>query len=94
MVDLVTLVDVRHQLRLDGDDTSEDALLTGYIAAAQRVCEAYVGFAIAGATSGDIAVVRQAMLMLIGWWFANREADGAAPAAVTWLLRPIRRQTL
>lgn len=94
MIDLVSLEDVRHQLRLDDDDTSEDVLLEGYIAAAARLCGAYTGLAIATAADDDRAVIKQAMLMTIAHWHANREAGDAAPAAVAWLLRPIRKHSL
>ena len=43
----------------------------------------------------DRAVATQAALLLIGQWYANREAAGQAltemPLAVTWLIAPLRK---
>jgi len=43
----------------------------------------------------DRAVAAQAALLLIGQWYANREATGQnlteMPMAITWLIAPLRK---
>ncbi len=98
VVDLVTLTDVKTHLRL-GSSAHEDAYLVILIAAAGRAIENAIGRAIASESvemaEDDRAVAVQAILLLIGQWYANREAAGQAltemPLAVTWLIAPLRK---
>lgn len=104
MIDLTT---VRAHCRIDEDDTSEDTLLSIYTGAAKRYVETwtrrtlYITNADPGYETDDDRLlldddVRTAMLLLVGHWFANREAvsvDAAAntvPLAVDALLQPYR----
>ncbi len=98
MADLVPLTDARLQCRLAADERSEDTLLTGYIAAAQRVCAAITGFDLSptapvAITPENAAVVKQAMLVMVAHWFENRD-DPGTPRAALWLLGTIRRRRL
>lgn len=103
---MIELITVRAHCRIDEDDTSEDSLLNIYTGAAKRYVEKWTrrklyetnadpGFD----TDEDRLLldddVRTAMLLLIGHWFANREAVTAnsaseVPLAVEALLQPYR----
>lgn len=94
MFDIVSLAAARQQVRLEEDDTDEDATLTGYIVAAERVALGQLGLASAAALPpADIGVVRLAMLMMVGHWFVNREAQ-EPPSPALWLLGTIGRKSL
>lgn len=98
MTDPVSLADVRLQLRLSDDDVAEDKLLIGYIAAAKRVCVSQTGFSFAeGAprapSADDLAVIAQAMLMMVAHWYENRE-DSEPQTNAVWLLGTIRGRSL
>lgn len=94
MVDIVSLAAARQQVRLEADQTDEDVLLAGYIAVAQRVALGQVGVVDAAVLPvGDVGVVRQAMLMMVAHWYANREAQDV-PAAALWLLGTIGKGLL
>lgn len=96
----VGLADVKRHLRLEPDYTDEDEYLNIFIPAALRSIENATGrdmrTAASTLTEDDRTVIGQAMLLLIGHWYANREAVivGAAPAelpmAVQWLIGPFR----
>lgn len=107
MGSLVSLSQARAQVRLAEDETGEDTLLEGYIAAAERTCELRTGRFIDDAAipagsavkpldAGEQAVMRQAALLLIGHWFANRETvnvgniTSALPFGTQVLLDPLR----
>lgn len=88
---------VKDHLRLELGDTAQDAELGGLILAAQRQCELRTGRWIdpdqapEGSTAqpfseADLAVLRQAALLMIGDWTANREGEGGPSQAVCWLL--------
>lgn len=95
---IIGLEEVKTHLRLGSSDT-EDEYLSAMIAAAFRAIENATGRDILGdgATldARDLKVVGQASLMLIGHWYANREAVGERasemPLAVRFLLDPLRR---
>lgn len=98
MAELVTLTEVKTHLRL-GSSGHEDAYIVILIAAAVRAIENATGRAIVSGTPDmaecDRSVAVQAVLLLIGQWYANREAAGQAltemPLAVTWLIAPLRK---
>lgn len=79
---------VKEQLRIEGDD--EDVLIQSYIDAAKSHIEQHcdrrlVDFEpISEAEMGFTPDVRQALLLLVGHWYANREAVviGQTPSAV------------
>lgn len=94
MVDIVSLAEARTQVRLSDDDLSEDALFVAYIAAAQRVAFSNLGLAATAVIPDeDLGVVRQAMLMMIGHWYMEREA-AEPPQSAIWLLGTIRKRSL
>jgi hypothetical protein len=93
----VTLEQVKTHLRLGASDR-EDAYLGILIGAARRAIENLTGRDIAvdvpTLDERDKDVVAQASLLLIGQWYANREAVGVnvseIPLAVQFLLNPLR----
>ena len=70
---------VRAQLRLDDDDTAQDALIQSYIDAAKAHIEQHCDRKLVdGEPDGpeEMALtkdVEQAILLLVGHWFSNRE---------------------
>lgn len=101
---MIELMTVKTHCRIDDDDTSEDDLLTIYIGAAKRHVENFTRRTLY-ATNTDPGFesdedrllldddVRTAMLLLVGHWFANREAVSdkslsEIPLAVNALLQP------
>ncbi|KLJ14523.1 MULTISPECIES: head-tail connector protein [Pseudomonas] len=92
MIDLAT---VKMHLRVDGDE--EDPLIGGYIEAAKAHVEQHCdrklveGEPIEPEQMGLTGDVQQAILLLVGHWYANREAVAAGgltsvPLAVDRLL--------
>ena len=98
VADLVTLADVKAHLRLGSSDR-EDAYLGILTAAAVRAIENATGCDIVAEAptmaERNRAVAAQAVLLLVGQWYANREATGQnmteLPLAITWLIAPLRR---
>jgi uncharacterized phage protein (predicted DNA packaging) len=91
MTTIVTVAALKAHLRIDHD--AEDSLLADYLAAAQAHVEAFVGAPLAEPADPDLA---QAIKLLAGHWYANREAsfaDGTArpiPLGFADLLGPHR----
>ena len=93
MLDLAT---VKLHLRVDGDD--EDLLIGGYVEAAKAYVEQHCDRKLVEADPvepeemGLTCDVEQAVLLLVGHWYANREAVAvgtiatAMPLAVERLL--------
>lgn len=101
---MITLEQVKFQCRIEQDVTDEDALLDGYIKASRNYIQAYLDRTIyADAVPSDDpnglldnASIDQAMLLLVGHWYANREAVSdtqmsEVPLGVNHLLQPYRR---
>lgn len=102
---MITLEQAKYQCRVELDEHEEDALLEGYIRAARSYCQAWLDRTIydtavpSDDTDGiiDNASIDQACLLLIGHWYANREAvvigtiTAEVPLAVQALLQPYRR---
>lgn len=92
----IDLATAKLQARVTHDH--EDALITGYIAAAQAWVERYIGTTLDEA--GDPPELDQAMLLLVAHWFQNREAavvgtiSGDLAMAVKELAGPFRTPTL
>lgn len=98
---MITLDDIKLHCRIDHDD--EDSLLTQYHAAAREQVENYICRPLFDTVAppdveDGIAMTRsieQAMLLLIGHWYAHREsvADvsmSEVPHGVHALLQPYR----
>lgn len=101
---MLTLAQIKLHCRIDNDN--EDTLLQALNAAALEYAQRLTdrNFYAEGDTIPTTdptgmhitPLVRQAMLLMIGTWYANREADWAAtgqadiPAAVYHLLQPYR----
>lgn len=101
MASLVTIEQVRAQLRVDPG--TDDALIDGLVAAAERAVELATDRTIAPGPDefgADTTIAGMAVLLLVSTWYDNRDAvapnTAAAelPLAVTWLLRPLRRLTV
>jgi hypothetical protein len=94
----VTLATVKSHLKLEEADTEQDAYLRGLMTAASRRIEHFTGRKIVETHSDlaprDLALVVQAMLLMIGHWYSDREGEEAMPAAVASLIRPLKRFTL
>ncbi len=99
---LVTIDQVWDQLRVDAG--SDDQLIDGMVAAAERAVEIHTGRTIdPGANEfgeQDSKVAAQAVLLLVNVWYDNRDGlaggtvSGELPLAVTWLLWPLKRLTV
>lgn len=93
---MLDLLSVKMHLRVDGDE--EDVLIGGYIEAAKAHVEQHCDRKLVGSDPvepeemGLTPDVQQAILLLVGHWYANREAvvigtiSTAIPLAVERLL--------
>lgn len=92
---LATLEEVKHHLRYDDD--SNDMMLTAYIAAAESAVNRYITDTV---VATDTPVIKVAVLLLVGYFDDNRNADkdtptngNYLPAPVVTLLYPYRKPT-
>lgn len=98
---MVTLEQVKHQCRIEHDD--EDVLLAGYIAAARDHVQMYLDrniYEVAIPDDDPDGVIDnpsidQATLLMIGHWYAHREAVSESsmnemPMGTYCLLQPYR----
>lgn len=98
---MIDLARVKLHLKVDGDE--EDSLITGYFEAAKSHVamhcdrELVEGKPAGPEQMGFTPDVEQAVLLLVGHWYANREAvvtgtiSTAVPLAVDRLLWPRKR---
>lgn len=99
---MVTIEQVKYQSRIEHDD--EDALLTGYIAAARDHVQMYLDrtiyeLAVPDDDSDgviDNPSIDQATLLIVSHWYAHREAVSESsmtevPMGAYHLLQPYRR---
>ena len=94
MTNPITTTEVQAYLRLDSDE--EAAIIAGLIAAARAHVEGLCGMVLSGDGVVVPAALRQAMLMLVGHWYAAREATAETrlepvPHGVKALIAPYRR---
>lgn len=102
---ILTNEEIKRQLRLEDDDTSEDVLLSALGAAAESRTSTFLNrplYAKAddipdGDTRGLVVSddIRLAMLMLVTHFYENRSATSEvemleAPQAYNWLVSPYR----
>lgn len=114
MAQLVTLAQAKAHLYVT--HSSDDSLITDYLMAASEAVIAYLKEAGAATfldSSGEVVmttdsppestvprVVQQATLIMVGWFYNNREGEndkmtpGYLPAPVVSLLYPLRTPTL
>jgi hypothetical protein len=94
---LLELDMVKNHLKLELEDSSQDAELEALMAAAERACELRTGRAVdpgqapidslaVAFTPADLALLRQGALLMIGDWFGNREGEGTPSRAVCMIL--------
>ncbi|HHQ6617979.1 TPA: head-tail connector protein [Serratia fonticola] len=69
----ITLDEAKLHCRIDDDN--EDTLIEGYIAAALEVCQKHIGKRFGDGLEFNPAI-KVGCLLLIGFWFENREAVG------------------
>lgn len=103
MPEPVSLDQIKADLRLDPSETDEDLLLERLLAAARRAVELRTGQTIAGDTptvsDDDMELARQAISLIAGTWYANREgvvtdvrtAPTELPLSVSWIIDTLRR---
>lgn len=84
---MIDLANVKMHLRVDGDE--EDALIGGYVEAAKAHVEQHCDRKLVDADPvepeemGLTRDVEQAILLLVGHWYANREAVAVGTIATT-----------
>jgi len=98
--EVVPLDRVKTHLHISAIQTAEDPYLETLIAVAGRSVERHTGRTLFvthpddAITPADFDMIGQAMLLMIGHWYAHREAVSAeavkeVPMAVTYLLEPL-----
>ena len=81
----ITLALAKQHLEYDADD--RDDLIQSYVdAAAQQIAD-FTGLDVTG--DDDAAVLDQAQLLLIGHWFANREASGGSMSEIPFAVHSL-----
>ncbi len=94
MTEPVTLAEVKEHLNLEGVD-ADDSYLTGLIRPARRFVETFTGRTIVGdeptLTGDDLSDAVHAIKLIVACWYGDREGKTELPAAVGWLLRPLRK---
>lgn len=86
---LLELDDVKTHLSIAAEDTTEDAYLTGLLAAAEATCQLETGrwinpankpasSAVADFSASELDALRHAARLLIGSWYLNREEQAPA----------------
>lgn len=92
----LTLADVRTHLGFTAGEVTDDGYLELLMAGALRSTENFIDRAVS-VDDPDEGAINTAMLLLIGHWYANREAVAVGtqkaemPMAVSWLLMPVRK---
>lgn len=100
---LLTLEEMKSQCRIELDFSEDDALLTALGDAAQtrtetRINRKLYAKVIPGMDPDGLVMpadVKQALLLLVGYWYENRVAvndfeQSEAPLAFNWLVDPYR----
>ena len=93
---MITLEDVKTHLRIDASYTDEDAYIERLIVLSKAVVESEICGKISDMGVGEAEIAKQAMLLVIGDYYANREdsvigtSTNALPRGVAALCRLIR----
>lgn len=103
MAEPVALDDIKIHLGIGAGAAGDDAYLTSLLIAARVMVERETRRTIVGANptiaGDDLEVARQAIRLIVGAWYANREAVTApdarstpiaVPMAATWILASLR----
>ncbi|NLS04613.1 phage gp6-like head-tail connector protein [Rhizobium sp. P32RR-XVIII] len=69
----ISVMDIKQHLNIDAEDDADDTMLTAKIDAAQQWIEKFIGTPIAE-IEGQPAPVLEAMRILVGHLYENREA--------------------
>lgn len=93
----LSLVDIKRHLRIEADDNEFDSYLELLIPAALNACLSSRGRLLPSLSTEEVEMLSQAMKLLIGTWFANREHAAVdtrgvpteIPGTLTWLLELI-----
>lgn len=94
MSEIITLEEAKLFLRVDHSE--EDALISGFIEAAQEACENHLGQGLDELGNEIPKTIRQAAFFLVGHYYSNRTAvvvgtiANELPLAVKSLLDPHR----
>lgn len=97
MSEPISLAIARKHLNIEDGYLADDAYIAGLITAARRKVELDTRRSFSGdtptLTGDDAALASQAVLLIIGHWFANREAvttegrvAAALPMSVGWIV--------
>lgn len=100
---LLTLEEIKSQCRVELDFTEDDALLNALGVAAQTRTETRINRKLYDKVTPGMdpdglvmpADIKQALLLLVGYWYENRVAvndfeQSEAPLAYNWLVDPYR----
>ncbi len=97
MTDLISLAIARKHLNIEDGYVADDAYIAGLITAARRKVELDTRRTFRGdapaLVDDDAALAAQAVLLIVGHWYANREAvssegrvGAAMPLSVGWIV--------
>ena len=89
----ITLADLKQHLRLEAEDTTEDALLQSKIETAEAWVASYIGTPIADLGDPVPAPIAEAVRQLAAHSYENREGGDDVPLDTLRLLSPYRSWT-
>lgn len=103
MTEPVALSDIKIHLGIGAGATGEDAYLGSLIMGARRMVERETRLTLVGSTitvsDDDMETAKQAIRLIVGAWYANREAvtttdtrstPTTVPMAATWIMSSLQ----
>src|SRR5215472_7794344 len=81
-VPVLTLTQIKLHCHIESDQTAEDNILLQYEMAARLHAENYLNYLIDASTGNVGENIQQALLMLVGHWYRNREGVSTGRGAV------------